>query len=92
MYADIAAAARNEDLRNRIAGCLSSLGRTDPHPLGGADQIQWAVVGKESIADAYAYAVATNVPNPGRDEAVVTDAAILAAVDAIVNPAPVEGE
>ena len=37
-------------------------------------------------------AVATDVPNPGRDEAVVTDAAILAAVDAIVNPAPVEGE
>ena len=34
---------------------------------------------------AYAYGVDTNVPNPGRDEAVVTDAAILAAVQAITG-------
>jgi hypothetical protein len=39
---------------------------------------------------AYSYAVATNVPNPGKDEAVVTDAAILDAVTAIVAPAPVQ--
>ena len=86
MYADIAAAARNEDLRNRIAGCLSSLGRTDPHPLGGADQIQWAVVGKESIADAYAYAVAVgSVERPGLDPAVITDASILDAVQEVLG-------
>ena len=40
------------------------------------------------IAAAYAYAVATDLPNPGKDEAVVTDAAILAAVTAILTPAP----
>lgn len=86
MYADIAAAARNEDLRNRIAGCLSSLGRTDPHPLGGADQIQWAVVGKESIADAYAYAVAAGeVERPGLDPAVIPDSDILAAVEDVLG-------
>jgi hypothetical protein len=37
--------------------------------------------------DYTAYAVATDVPNPGKDEAVVTDAQILAAVTAIVAPA-----
>ena len=37
-------------------------------------------------AAAYAYGADTNVANPGRDEAVVTDAAILAAVSAIVDP------
>ena len=31
---------------------------------------------------------ATDVPSPGRDEAVVTDAAIKAAVQAIVAPEP----
>ena len=86
MYADIAAAATNGDLRNRIAGCLSSLGRTDPHPLGGADQIQWAVVGKQSIADAYAYAVAAGeVERPGLDPAVITDASILDAVQEVLG-------
>ena len=44
-----------------------------------------------AIAAAYAYGVDTNVPNPGKDEAVVTDAAILAAVEAIVAPAPEAG-
>jgi hypothetical protein len=36
--------------------------------------------------------VATDVPDPGSNEAVVTDAAILDAVTAIVAPAPVEEE
>ncbi len=50
----------------------------------------WRIVANGPIADAYSYAVATNVPNPGKDEAVVTDANILAAVTAIVTPAPVQ--
>jgi hypothetical protein len=35
----------------------------------------WRIVANGPIADAYSYAVAANVPNPGKDEAVVTDAA-----------------
>ena len=46
----------------------------------------WRIVANSTIADAYSYAVAANVPNPGKDEAVVTDANILAAVEAIVAP------
>jgi hypothetical protein len=46
----------------------------------------WRIVANGPIADAYSYAVATDVPNPGKDEAVVTDAAILDAVTAIVAP------
>jgi hypothetical protein len=48
---------------------------------------QWRIVADGTIADSYAYAVATDVPNPGKDEAVVTDAAILGAVTAVLTPA-----
>jgi len=92
-YNSIAAAAQDGDLRLRIAACIAQEqpdGGT--HPTAVADQIQWQVVSIPAISDAYAYGVNSNNPRPGHDEAVVTDAAILAAVDAIVNPAPVEGE
>ena len=55
-----------------------------PKPLASVHM--WRIAADNDIAAAYAYGVDTNVPNPGRDEAVVTDAAILAAVDAIVDP------
>jgi len=91
-YNSIAAAAQDGDLRTRVAACFAQQTTGPDQPEALAALHMWRIVADGTIADSYAYAVATNVPNPGRDEAVVTDAAILAAVDAIVNPAPVEGE
>ena len=91
-YNAIAAAAQDHDLRQRVAACFAQETTGPEQPEALASVHMWRIVANGPIADAYSYAVAADVPNPGRDEAVVTDAAILAAVDAIVNPAPVEGE
>ena len=74
-------------LKQQIAGRLPWTAVTaavvpPPNPT----PIEGDTVSYNAIADAYSYAVATDVPNPGKDEAVVTDANILAAVEAIVAP------
>ena len=90
-YNSIAAAAQDSDLKQRVAACFAQEtdGPDQPEALAGLHM--WRIVANGPIADAYAYAVATDVPNPGRDEAVVTDANILDAVTAIVAPAPEAG-
>ncbi len=89
-YNHIADAAQDSDLRRRVAACFAQEtdGPDQPEALAGLHM--WRIVANGPIADAYSYAVATNVPNPGKDEAVVTDANILDAVEAIVAPAPVQ--
>ena len=97
-YNAIAAAAQDQHLRSRIAACIAQETPTDTrHPIALADQIQWRVVAAPGIADAYSYAVLTEVENPGKDEAVVTDLMLLAAVQPLlvapevpVQPGPVE--
>jgi len=91
-YNSIAAAAQDGDLRTRVAACFAQETTGPDQPEALAALHMWRIVADGTIADSYAYAVNSNNPKPGHDEAVVTDAAILAAVDAIVNPAPVEGE
>ncbi len=83
-YSHIADAAQDSDLRRRVAACFAQEtdGPDQPEALAGLHM--WRIVANGPIADAYSYAVATNVPNPGKDEAVVTDANILDAVTAIV--------
>lgn len=87
-YNAIAQAAQDQHLRLRIAACIAA---EDPggegHPIARADAIQWQVAASGTIADAYSYAVGTNVVDPGRDEAVVTDAMLLAAVSALLPAA-----
>jgi hypothetical protein len=91
-YNHIADAASDSDLRRRVAACFAQQTTGTEQPEALASVHMWRIAADNDIADAYAYAVNSNNPRPGHDEAVVTDAAILAAVDAIVNPAPVEGE
>ncbi len=84
-YNAIAAAAQDHDLRQRVAACFAQETTGPEQPEALASVHMWRIVANGPIADAYSYAVATNVPNPGKDEAVVTDAAILAAVQAITG-------
>lgn len=84
-YNAIAAAAQDADLKRRVAACFAQETDGPEQPPALAELHMWRIVANGPIADAYSYAVATNVPNPGKDEAVVTDAAILAAVQAITG-------
>ncbi len=90
-YNAIAAAAQDADLKRRVAACFAQETTGPEQPPALAELHMWRIVANGPIADAYSYAVATDVPNPGKDEAVVTDAQILAAVEAIVAPAPEAG-
>jgi len=85
-YNAIAAAAQDADLKKRVAACFAqeTAGVEQPEALAAIHM--WRIVANGPIADAYSYAVATDVPDPGSNEAVVTDAAILDAVTAIVAP------
>ena len=85
-YNHIADAASDSDLRRRVAACFAQNTTGTEQPEALASVHMWRIAADPTIADAYAYGVDTDVPNPGRDEAVVTDAAILAAVSAIVAP------
>ena len=84
-YNHIADAAQDGDLRRRVAACFAQQTTGTEQPEALASVHMWRIAADNDIADAYAYAVATDLPNPGKDEAVVTDAAILAAVTAIVG-------
>ena len=85
-YNTIADAAQDADLRRRVAACFAQETDGVEQPEALASVHMWRIAADNDIAAAYAYGVDTDVPNPGRDEAVVTDAAILAAVSAIVAP------
>ena len=85
-YNHIADAAQDADLRRRVAACFAQETDGVEQPEALAAIHMWRIAADNDIADAYAYAGATDLPNPGKDEAVVTDANILAAVTAIVAP------
>lgn len=85
-YNHIADAAQDSDLRRRVAACFAQQTTGTEQPEALASVHMWRIAADSDIADAYAYAVDTDVPSPGKDEAVVTDANILAAVTAIVAP------
>jgi hypothetical protein len=88
-YTDIADMAGNGDLRERIAACAAIEGVTDPHPRQWADQNQWEVVAKSDWEAAWQYAreVGT-IERLGRDEGVINDGMILAAVQPLIVGQP----
>lgn len=85
-YNAIAQAAQDSDLKLRVAACFAQETTGVEQPTALAELHMWRIVATSPIADAYSYAVATDVPDPGSNEAVVTDAAILDAVTAILQP------
>jgi hypothetical protein len=80
-YYDLFLLAFDGDFFARIEGCVASEGAVDPP--GWADEHRWAVAASPTFADRYASALVSGVPNPGRDPAVIPDADLLAAVQAI---------
>lgn len=84
-YATIALCARDMALLDRVtASAAAELAALDSslHPSIVANLIMWPLSAASDIEAAYASALASNNPNPGGDETVVTDGMILANVQA----------
>jgi hypothetical protein len=83
-YWDVSNLSDDPDFRQRCTAALATEGHEQPEQQAFA--WRWQYAGQPGFGDAYAYAILTGVPNPGRDEAVLTDAQILAATQALLNP------
>ena len=83
-YKTQAQLAQDESFKLRVAACAAKEGI--PGPLAWADQFLWALSATPGFDEAYAYAIGTGVTDPGANEAVITDAAILAAVQPLARP------
>jgi hypothetical protein len=84
-YATIARSANDPALQARITAAAAQEGATNPDMAAVA--LRWPVCSASDIEAAYASAVAGGNPNPGGDEAVITDGMILSAVQA-AGPLP----
>lgn len=89
-YNSIAALAKDENLRLRVAACISTQSGYEPpagqdHPLSISDYFRWKLAGSPGWGDAYAYAIANEIENHGKDESVITDAMILSAVQLVLG-------
>lgn len=83
-YYDQALLSNDTDFRDRIAAAAATEGITEElHPLAWAAENQWTLAAAPGFADAYASAIAGGVPDPGRDPAVISDAMILSALQAL---------
>lgn len=88
-YWDVSLLAADGEFQNRVAACYATetpIGTGD-QPMSWAAEHAWDVAAAPGFGDAYASAIAAGVPNPGRDPAVISDAQILSAVQALM-PAP----
>jgi hypothetical protein len=82
-YYDVALLTADVDFTSRVTACYASepsAGSTFPSQW--VQEHIWSIAASPGFGDAYAYALATNLPNPGRDPAVISDNQILAAVQA----------
>ena len=85
-YSDQALLARDVDFIERVSA--SAAVETDPDTFLPPDQWArnniWWISAAPGFGDAYASAIAGGVPRPGNDPAVISDAQILSAVQALI--------
>ena len=90
-YNTITQCAMDGAFRQRVTACAAQEGAYDPAYV--MNRLIWPVSTTSDVEAAYAYAIAAENPNPGGDETVITDAMILAKVQAFwddtwENPPP----
>lgn len=88
-YYDVSALASDGDFTQRTMACyaIETASVADAtNPSAWWSEHNWEMAAAPGFGDAYASAVAGEVPNPGRDPSVISDAQILSAVQAIMNP------
>jgi hypothetical protein len=84
-YSSIYANSTDIRFQQRVTAALAQEGASDP---GGSVHLAiWPVVTATDIEAAYASALAAGNPDPGGDPSVITDALILAKVQAL-DPTP----
>ena len=85
-YIDVADMAANGHLRERIAACAVTEGVKDLHPRAWADAHQWWLAASPGWSEAWQYAREVGeITELGRDEGVINDGMILAAVQEILG-------
>lgn len=83
-YAAQADLAHDQGFRDRCAAAAATEGITQADKW--ATDNAWTLSAAPGFAESYQYAQLTENPAPGRDESVITDEQIFAAVSAIVRP------
>lgn len=78
-YYEVNLLANDQEFMARIVACAATENIPDAFQWG-TDQ-RYAVAGAPGFGAAYSSALLNNVPNPGRDEAVISDPQILARVN-----------
>lgn len=87
-YNAMAALSEDPDLKKRLTACAAEQGIQNP--WGWCEMRTWQFATMPGWADAYGAAMGTE-SNPGKSETVITDAAILVAVNVLKSqPAPSE--
>jgi hypothetical protein len=93
-YSSQALLANDADFLQRISASAAVEVPHTHQPQTWANENIWWIAAAPGFADAYEYAINTDVERPGNDPAVITDAQILAAVQHLVEeqfaPPPVE--
>jgi hypothetical protein len=82
-YSTLAQLAKDADFSERVTACAATQGITQADKW--AEDNRWAMAAQPGFDDAYAYALAFNVTNPGKDVSVISDAQILSAVQALLR-------
>jgi hypothetical protein len=82
-YRTQAILARDPQLIERVSACAATQNVSDPS--GWAWSHQWELSAEPGWDAAYAYALDTNVVDPGNSEVVINDSMILAAVQAMLS-------
>lgn len=85
-YLTVAIIRQDPWIRDRVAACVAVENMGADHPEGWATDHAWELAAQPGWAAAWEYAVASHPEEdyqPGKDAAVVTDAQILSAVQAI---------
>ena len=88
-YLSISKCVADGDFQSRVVACVADEGA---NPTNIAPDLFWKVAAANDIEGAYESALAANVPNPGADPTVISDAMILGVVQSILNPPPPEVE
>jgi len=87
-FSDQALLSVDPDFLARVSACVAAElgGPGETPPTTWAANNIWLVAAAPGFGDAYASAIAGGIPRPGNDPAVISDAQILAAVQALVAP------
>lgn len=83
-YWDTSELSEDGDFRKRTTAAAAD--EANPAPEQWAFAERWRMAAAPGFSAAYGYAVLAGTPNPGRDEAVISDAMILAQYQYLVPP------